>query len=396
MTKKKIWVVKSGEPLMFDSKHERLLRSSTLAHNLPGNNYEVTYFVDSFNHLKKQFRKIKLSEFESVSYKFLNGIGYVKNTSVRRIIHNILISFNFIFKAFKYKPDLVIVSYPPILLAFSVAIFCYFKKIKYIVDFRDAWPDIFTKNTFFKSMLFFLLYPIINFTIRNSFKLTGCAPFFKDFITKYSNTFQSKKYTYIPHTYFSNSDIENKLKSSVKNDNKINLIYLGVLSNQRRIGEFIDFYKSYNDNLKMNLFICGNGDLLEDLKNKYESENVFFSGYIDLITMDSYSIDANVGIAPYELNEGFVTNVPNKIIEYLYYGLPIITNLRSNIISNLNQNSSSTVVYNYSNCQDLHEHFDVILNNKNNLTVRKKLEIRKIFKKKFGPDIFIKKFEKLF
>ena len=57
MDKKKIWVVKSGEPLIFDSKHERLLRSSTLAHNLPINNYEVTYFVDSFNHLKKNLEK---------------------------------------------------------------------------------------------------------------------------------------------------------------------------------------------------------------------------------------------------------------------------------------------------------------------------------------------------
>ena len=296
----------------------------------------------------------------------------------------------------KYKPDLVIVSYPPILLAFSVAIFCYFKNIKYIVDFRDAWPDIFTKNIFLKKFLFLFSYPIINFTIKNSFKLTGCAPFFKDFIIKYSNTFQSKKYTYIPHTYFSNSDIEIKLKSNIPKKKKINLIYLGVLSNQRRIGEFIDFFYSYKYNSKMNLFICGNGDLLGLLKDKYESTNVFFSGYIDLIKMDTFSIDANIGIAPYELNEGFITNIPNKIIEYLYYGLPIITNLQSNIISDLNQNLPSPVIFNYNSCQNLHDHFDSILNNKNIKSIDNKYQIRKIFKEKFGPDIFIKRFEKLF
>ena len=149
MFKKKIWVVKSGEPLIFDSKYERLLRSSTLSHNLSKNKYDVTYFVDSFNHFKKEFRTIRPSSYGNVNYRFLNGTGYNKNTSIKRIIHNVIISIKFFFKALKFKPDLIIVSYPPILLAFSVAFFSYLKNVKYIVDFRDSWPDIFTKNIYF-------------------------------------------------------------------------------------------------------------------------------------------------------------------------------------------------------------------------------------------------------
>ena len=94
--KKKIWVIKSGEPLIFDSDCERLLRSSTLAHCLDKKKYDVSYFVDSFNHFKKKFRLNKPKSYDFVNYFYLNGCGYNKNKSVLRLIHNFIISVHFI------------------------------------------------------------------------------------------------------------------------------------------------------------------------------------------------------------------------------------------------------------------------------------------------------------
>lgn len=390
--KKKIWILKSGEPLIFDSDCERLLRSSTLAHYLNKQKYNVTYFVDSFNHFTKYFRKNKPISYDSVNYRFLKGCGYKKNKSLKRLLHNIIISIHFLIIN-KKKPDVVIVSFPPIFLTFAVAIYCYFYKVKYVIDFRDAWPNIFFSNQILKKISILLFFPLVRFSIKHSFKLAGCAPFFEDFSRQYYKSYPKKEFKYIPHTYLTScSNYKNNINN--ENNDKIKLVYLGIISNQRRIDEFIEYFKSYKNNNNMDLIICGNGDLYEKFKKKYSQNNIKFTGYVNLKKMNFYSEQASIGVAPYELNEGFKNNIPNKIIEYMNYGLTIITNLQSPLISRLNKDLSS-LIYNYKDPKELLEIFDDIVKNKSKFNKFRKSSIKEIFNKKFGPNSFIKKFESL-
>ena len=44
------------------------------------------------------------------------------------------------------KPDIIICSYPTILLSLISVIYGNFFRVKVIIDVRDKWPDIFLKN----------------------------------------------------------------------------------------------------------------------------------------------------------------------------------------------------------------------------------------------------------
>ena len=69
---------------------------------------------------------------------------YIKNVSIKRILHNIDVTREFrrISDNFE-EPDIVVTSYPIIELSDAVINFCKKKNIPSIVDIRDFWPDIF-------------------------------------------------------------------------------------------------------------------------------------------------------------------------------------------------------------------------------------------------------------
>ena len=62
-----------------------------------------------------------------------------------------------------------------------------------------------------------------------------------------------------------------------------------------------------------------------------KKSNVFFTGWIDysqLLALKKLSIAT---LAPYRNTPDFQMSIPNKIIDSLYFGLPIITSLKGEV-----------------------------------------------------------------
>ena len=76
------------------------------------------------------------------------------------------------------------------------------------------------------------------------------------------------------------------------------------------------------------MVICGEGDRKRELEEKLNyKKNIFFSGWIDydkLLALNKLSIAT---LAPYRNTFDFQMSIPNKIIDSLFFGLPIITSL---------------------------------------------------------------------
>ena len=140
-----IWLVQIGEPLPL-VKGVRRQRLSMLSEMLARKGHKVTRWASSFDHLtkKKVFFDEEIKCSDNLTVKFLNGIGYKKNISIRRYLDHKILARDFITKARKQeKPDVILVATPPHNMAYSVVNFAKANNIPVIVDIRDQWPDIF-------------------------------------------------------------------------------------------------------------------------------------------------------------------------------------------------------------------------------------------------------------
>lgn len=390
----KIWIIKSGEPMPFDSQAERLLRSSTLAVLLAEkSDVKVTYFFDSFDHKRKVNRAIPLDMFNymGVEYVALRGIGYRRNVSLRRILHNYVISLDFIVKAFfMEKPNVICISFPPITLAFNVALYSRFRKSRLIVDLRDMWPDIFvsSSNRIFKWIVRSFHFPLMKVILYSGYRIIGVAPIFKEWANQYSII--SHKFNVIPHTYYSTApyDIGN-VGFSTKSNVNTRVVYFGALSKQRSLREACKFFtalKLLDPNLVVH--ICGYGDEADDLKAEFESDWLNFPGLIDVSEMNGLASQATIGLAPYLLNENYQENIPNKIVEYLYYDLSILTNIDFKSFSG--SISLDGVAKSY---KDYESFVEAYFSLKSNYVIGKS---KNIFNEKLGNDIFLNQYLSIF
>ena len=78
--------------------------------------------------------------------------------------------------------------------------------------------------------------------------------------------------------------------------------------------------------------ICGEGDRKGELEKKLNhKKNIFFSNWIDyekLLALKKLSIAT---LAPYRNTFDFQMSIPNKVIDSLFFGLPIITSLTGEV-----------------------------------------------------------------
>ena len=385
-----IWVIKSGEPLPFDSKAERLLRSSTLAVLLATKpEVKVTYFFDAFDHKRKVNRIVPSEVFNymGVEYVPLRGIGYRKNVSLRRVLHNYIISLDVLRRAFFVeKPNVIILSFPPIALAFTVALFSRLRRSRLILDLRDMWPDIFVSKSrsFLRWIIVCFHFPLIRFILNSGFRIVGVAPVFKVWANQYS--FISHKFTVIPHTYYSTTPYEFCNMGGPTNSDAITrVVYFGALSQQRSLREACKFFTSLKLlDSKLVVHICGYGDEAEDLKAEFESDWLNFPGLIDVNEMNVLASQATIGLAPYLLNENYQENIPNKIIEYLYYDLSILTNIDFKSFSK--NISLDGVARSYNNYESFVTAYFSLKSN------YLKGRSKRIFDTDLGNEIFLKKY----
>ncbi|WP_334001544.1 glycosyltransferase family 4 protein [Providencia huaxiensis] len=99
-------------------------------------------------------------------------------------------------------------------------------------------------------------------------------------------------------------------------DNKINLVYLGVLNKRKNPHVFLEAFKK-RERKNLILYVVGNGDEYSKLKSNYESDNIKFTGKIEnpfpIINKCDFIISSS-------LAEGF----PLAILEGLSCGLSYI------------------------------------------------------------------------
>ena len=168
------------------------------------------------------------------------------------------------------------------------------------------------------------------YTFRNSNGIFSITDTFLNYGLKYSNRKKnsSDKVFYLAHSVKETNKINNN--NSLKNifpKNKIVICFFGVISYKKF--DFLNLIKVVN-NLKDSpifIIICGKGDDEDRLTSEIGS-NFLYLNWINQSQMSYIASKSNFGLAHYKPTYDFNSSIPNKIIEYISYKLPIIHSLK--------------------------------------------------------------------
>lgn len=113
----------------------------------------------------------------------------------------------------------------------------------------------------------------------------------------------------------------------VLDDGIFTVCYFGVFSKKCDLACAIDAAGILeHGGLSLRLVLCGTGDDEEKLRQRATGiKSVYFPGWVGGVQIQALMARSHAGLAPYRNKTGFVGNLPNKPIEYLAGGLPVVS-----------------------------------------------------------------------
>ena len=408
----KIWILQTGEFLQIDKDRGRPMRAINLSEYFLKRGHSVNLMSSDFCHQLKTHRnkKFTVKDLETnFQITLIPSIGYETNISFKRLLDHFILGLNI----FKYLlkitpnnyPDFVFIGYPPIETSFFLAIWLKLKKIPFCVDVKDQWPHIFLQRTkglkrlFLKSILFPYFWAA-KFSLNQANFLTSITPNFLNWSENFSRNFNNKNQPLylvpdikeIPKIQLDNSllRLKNKLGIDIKKKNKI--IFAGNINNAYDFNDLISSLLSPRlEDKNFEVLICGDGDCIDYLKSSLKKKsNVFFTGWIDYVELIALKKLSIATLAPYRNTSDFQMSIPNKIIDSLYFGLPIITSLKGEVEKIIKK-------YNVGYFCDCNFTWDDQISSCLNDSIKRDLlsnNARKLYEDKFTSDIVYGEFVK--
>lgn len=355
----RIWLVTIGEPLPTDSSGgDRLYRTGILATMLAKHGHEVVWWSSTFDHMRKQQRFLTdttLSLESGVKLKLLNGGGYKSNISFRRLVDHSILARKFMRQSKDMsQPDVILCSLPPLELAVATTRYGQVRGVPVILDIRDLWPDVFlmTVPRWLRTLFSLALAPMwwqARTACRNAFAITGNAPSFVQWGLSHANRLAGNLDQHFPFGYANpvlTGDEQNKAKQFWskyglhEGKSIFTICFFGTFSNQFDLETVIDAALILEaEGVDVKFVLCGTGERLEALKARAGGRQaVIFPGWVGRAEIWSLMAYSHVGIAPYRNHAGFVGNLPNKPIEYMAGGLPVVSGLHGYLEELLDSN----------------------------------------------------------
>ena len=344
-----IWILQTGEPLQTDGGNPRPMRAMNLSNILVERGNNVTIWSSAFFHQTKLHRSKVYEEIivsDKLEIKLIPSPGYKKNIGLGRLYDHTIMAFNLKKILHDYvdlAPDIVIIGYPPIETSWIMARWLCSRKIPYIVDLKDQWPSLFLEgfSPKFRPIvrLFLTPYYIMAREILLSAKsFTSMS----DSYLSWMSSFSGRKLTKNDRAFPLTSSIFEIIDSEVQIA-KNWWLNVGVETTHNRrfvfIGSFMSVFdfsliyeaasKFQTENINCQFVLCGTGGCLEEVKSLMSGlDNVIFPGWIDLSKIDFLAKYSRASLIPYKSIENFTLNIPNKVVDALAYGLPIVTSLK--------------------------------------------------------------------
>jgi glycosyltransferase involved in cell wall biosynthesis len=393
----KIWLFQVGEPLHIDSSNLRPMRAMNLSNKLIASGHQVVIWSSAFSHQEKKHRSLiytKIKVNANLEIRLIPSCGYSKHISFRRAFDHIQLSFN-LKKVLLIEddfPDVAFIGYPPIEFAAVASRWLKKHSIPSILDVKDLWPQIFLEAipnflNLFGKMIFFPYSYYAKRTINDADAISAMAPSFLNSVLQFSNRKSSSLDKVFrltaPFQVISKADLiiaENWWKTFNIDNSQVNLFFVGTFSRNMDFQPIKEAAMQAKSNGKKWRFVlCGNGPRYVEIKNIMKDlDNIIFPGWVDIVKITALGKMSKATIAPYINVENFINNIPNKIIDSLALGLPILSPLKGEVSNLITKHGVGLF---YSEYMSLYQCIEKIINPDLHRTLSS--NVRKVYAKDF-------------
>lgn len=339
-----IWTVCDGEPLPIDDDVTRLLRTAILSKLLASRGHAVVYWTSRFDHLRKRLRMEKPSRVDSgQGYKIdcVDCVPYKSNVSMNRLKHNRMVARDMLarMRADLNRPDIMVTDLPTLELAEMVGSLGQEWDVPVIVSIRDLWPDVFfTLLPGPLQGLGPLLFSGWKARAKRACSLAtsivGISPGYLNWGLSCAGRSKGLNDVLIPLGYpdrvpADSSKIKQaqvQLESRGVDFSRTLISFIGTFGRSYDLSTVIDAAKILATKCNVQFVLCGEGDRATNWKAEAKDiPNVVFPGWVDQLQIATLLDASSLGLAAYA--PGAKQGLPNKLFEYMSFGVPIISSL---------------------------------------------------------------------
>ncbi len=400
----KVWLIKTGEPLPVEGPDIRLLRTGLFSEKLSARGHNVLWWSSTFSHSAKHhlfYENKKIKRTDHSSLYLINSIGYRKNISLRRVIDHGEVACKFRYLSLKEpRPDVIFCAMPTLDLSLAAVKYGCKHQVPVVIDMRDMWPDIFVGRAparLQKILRKIIAYPFyqIKTICKKATAITGITPgyvswglryaerektpFDRDFPLGYSDSTPDNADIRAAEAFWSEQGINAE-------ENQFIICLFSNIVKQLELETVIDAARRLEKTGRHFRFVfCGRGDALEYFKN-YASgcKSVSFPGWVTKSQIWVLLRRAYAGLVPYKSTEDYLISIPNKAIELMSAGLPIVSSLKGTLQELLTKHQIG-VTYENSDVDSLFNLLCKLYDNPQYLAIMSN-NSRNLFKERFDAE----------
>lgn len=348
----KVWIFQTGEPLQSDGDSVRPMRAINLSNALIERGHKVVIWSSGFFHQEKRQRCL---EFKSIvingqlTINLVPSRGYKRNIGIGRLIDHAQLAMNLskILESGEFSaPDFAFVGYPPIEGAAVMLTWLRKERVPSMIDVKDQWPAIFLEPfpKFLRPLIKLSLAPYY-YLGRRALSSASAFTTMSDGYLNWMSKFSGRKLGGFDRVTPLTAPQPDHSVESLRDAERW-WIERGVsTSNNRRfcfVGSFMSVFdfslireaaeRLQAEGVECQIVICGDGGFGEDIRAMMDGlPNVVFPGWIDSPKISVLAKCCAGSLIPYKNIENFIMNTPNKVIDALSHGLPIITTLTGEV-----------------------------------------------------------------
>jgi glycosyltransferase involved in cell wall biosynthesis len=401
----KVWIFQSGEPLHSDGVLVRPMRAMNLANALVDRGHRVILWSSAFYHQEKKYRALTFESIkinDNLEIRLIPSPGYNRNIGPARLFDHFILSLN-LKKELSSQlsmPDMAFVGYPPIESAYVMIRWLSAKGIPTLLDVKDQWPSLLVSSVpqILRPLTRFLLSPYYYIARRAMLQATGVCAMSQSFLNwalmfsgREQNSFDRVVPLTSPESALETDVIVQARKWWVDQNimaggATFRLMFVGSFSRAFDFDAlFVAAHELIERKVNCEFILCGDGELAPSLREKAKAcPNIKIIEWIDRPKIVALSECSSVVLAPYKNSSDFIASIPNKVIDALMLGLPLLSPLQGEVFNLINSNNTGL---SYGEISDK-TLADCIIELINNPQMQKTLakNARKLYDEKFSFD----------
>ena len=332
----KILIVRDGEPLPVERTEESLMFHGRFMMHAARKGHSITLVASNFNHYKKsKIKTVIKPAMRNLTLILLGSVGYKRNISIFRILHNIHFSISAVKYLIKNKNkknyDIIITDIPSIETAFLMTVFSQKNNIPLVIYIRDKRPEV-IENVQVPLLLQPLKYIYVNtlkiclrYVLRNADTVIPASHSYR----KWALEMEGRCKQNLTQPVFLNGAKENKegFKFNTAASQPLRFLSLGTYGHTHDLKLLLSLAERLDRSKQTVLTIVGCTTMPETYQKLFgELKNVNLIPWANRKEIVHYVSNSDVGLSLY--TNSAPQSLPNKFFTYAQGGLYHITTLK--------------------------------------------------------------------